>query len=99
MSVYRTRKEPARANQLHMKSWRYFEAPSGANDPVWLKRAAEYWQLQAETYGIKYHDDMRVLVNYSLGIVTTMIHVERLLPGQRVDGYTVPRVAAMRVAS
>jgi hypothetical protein len=92
-NVYRHRRKPIVPNDLHLKSWRYGVAPASANDPVWIKRCADYWQLQAETYGIRYHDDMAVMVDFGLGIVTTAIHVAEALPGRRTKDFTVARVA------
>lgn len=94
---YRYRKVPAYPGQLHMKGWAYVIAPKGANDPEWIKRAVEYWQLQAETFGLRYEDDMKLMVDYGTGVVVTAIHVAEVLPGRRSHGYVTPRVAERRL--
>lgn len=91
---YRYLRKPAHPGQLRLKAWRYLVPPTGANDPQWLTQAASYWQLQAETYGLKFHDDMTLMIDYQRGLVITSIHVERILPGQRDRHYVVPRAAA-----
>lgn len=93
-NVYRACKRPPYVGQLRIKSWRYFIPPSGAHDPLWVTQAASYWQLQAETFGLRFHDDLTILVDYQLGIVTSALHVAEVLPGRREVDYKVPRVAA-----
>lgn len=96
-SVYRYRKHPARPGQLHMKSWRYLVAPQSAGDPEWVTKAIDYWRLQAETFGLRYEDDLKLAVDYEHGIVTTFIHVAEVLPGRRERDYVTPRVAEARL--
>jgi hypothetical protein len=95
--TYRYRRVPAYEGQLHLKTWAFVIAPTGAHDPQWVKKAVEYWQLQAETFGIRYEPDVQIMVDYQHGCVTTAAHVAEVLPGPRTRDYVVPRVAEARL--
>lgn len=84
--------EPYRG-QLRLKRWAYQIAPESAADPMWLQRAADYWRLQSETYGIKFEDEIGLLVDYELGVIVTSARIAEMLPGKRTRDYVVPRVA------
>lgn len=92
-NTYRFRRVPAVPGQLHVKSWRYIEAPKSAADRAWVQRCADYWRLQSETFGLRYNDDMQIAVDFGAGVVTTAITVAEVLPGRRDRHYRVPRVA------
>jgi hypothetical protein len=96
-SVYRFMKRPAYPGQLRLKAWPYLVAPSGANDPEWMTRAISFWQLQAETFGLRFEDDLKLMVDYSSGVIVSAIHVAEVLPGQRRRDHVVPRVAEQRL--
>ena len=93
-NVYRALKQPAYRGQLRVKSWRYDIMPSGADDPVWLKRAIDYWLLQQRTFGLKFEDDVQIIVDYTEGIVSTTVHVAGLMPGRREVDFKVPELAS-----
>ncbi len=97
MTTYRSLKVPAYKGQLRMKSWRYLVAPNSAADPEWITKAGQIWMLQAETFGLKFEDDMKLAVDYGNGIITTFIHVAEVLPGRREVDFTTPRVAEQRM--
>ncbi len=92
-ATYRFCKNPPFVGQLRLKTWAYVIAPKGANDPEWIKRAADYWQLQSETYGLRFDDRVDIMVDYGSGCVTTAVHVAEVLPGRRLTNYRTPRVA------
>lgn len=94
---YRYLKVPAYPGQLRLKTWAYIVAPRGANDPEWLRRVTEFWQLQAETFGLRFEDDVKIMVDYQHGCITTAAHVAEVLPGRRSRDYVTPRVAEQRV--
>jgi hypothetical protein len=97
MSTYRFMKKPAYVGQLRLKAWPYVIPPRGPNDPEWLRRAIDFWQLQAETYGLRFEPDVQIMVDYQSGVVTTAVHVAEVLPGQRTRDFTTPRVAEQRL--
>ena len=92
-NTYRFMKKPAFVGELRLKTWGYVVAPSGPGDPAWVKRAVDVWQLQAETFGLRFEPDVQILVDYQSGCVTTAVHVAEILPGRRTSDYRVPRVA------
>lgn len=93
--VYRTpRNEPKRGEVRH-KVWRYLFEPEGEYDPVWAERCKAYWELQAETYGWKM-SNFTMTVDREEQCVVTWCIVEDILPGERRDGYTLPRVLEER---
>ena len=96
--TYRFLRHPAYPGQLRLKTWAFVVPPRGPLDPEWQRRAKEFWELQAETFGLKFADDqMHVMVDYQSGCVTTAVHVEEVLPGRRVKDFATPRVAERRV--
>jgi hypothetical protein len=92
-NTYRYMERPAVRGQLRLKRWAYQIAPESAADPMWVQRAIDYWKLQSETYGIKFDDDINLLVDYELGIVVTSARVVCMMPGIRTRDFVVPRVA------
>jgi hypothetical protein len=96
-NTYRYLRKPAYVGQLRMKGWAYVIPPSGAADPEWIKRAKEFWQLQAETFGLRFEDEILLSVDYGSGCVVSAVHVAEILPGRRTRDYATPRVAEKRV--
>lgn len=95
--VYRYLRTPAYEGQLRMKTWAYVIPPRGPTDPEWMKRATDFWKLQAETFGLRFEDHCHIMVDYASGCVTTAVHVVEVLPGRRERNYVVPRVAERRL--
>lgn len=91
-NTYRYLREPAKPGQLRVKHMRYIEAPASAADPVWVERCVRFWQLQAETFGLRFNDDLQIAVDYGAGIVTSAITIAEVLPGRRDRHYRTPRV-------
>lgn len=97
MSTYRWTAKPLKVGQLRFKTWRYAIAPM-RNDPMWSQRAADYWQLQAETFGFKF-DDVRFTVFPEFSVVETSCRVTEVLPGERVRNFRTDRVKAAERAA
>lgn len=94
---YRYLRTPAYEGQLRLKAWAYVIPPTGPTDPEWMKRATDYWKLQAETFGLRFEDHCHIMIDYASGCVTSAVHVVEVLPGRRSRDYVTPRVAERRV--
>src|SRR5690242_8757284 len=72
MSIYRYTKEPYIAGQVRHKAYSFLIDPSGDDDPVWAQRFKDYWELQQETFGVKFSNftlaidwESRVIVSFA----------------------------------
>ena len=92
-AVYRLMKYKPVVGDLRVKSWRFLIPPSGEDDPVWAQRCREYWELQQETFGLKF-SDFTMMIDYDEMIVTTAATILAILPGERRMSYTAPRKQA-----
>lgn len=95
MSVYRYTKQPYVVGKLHHKAWSFLIDPSGESDPVWAKRAQDYWELQQETFGVKF-SNFTIAIDWQSRVVVTYAVLEDVLPGERRVDYVVPRVREER---
>lgn len=83
-------KNPAHPGEVRHKVWRWLLEPTSSDDPVWTERARAYWELQQETYGLRF-DAISVLIDFDERRVITAARVSEVLPGERVSGYVAPR--------
>lgn len=88
LSTYRRMKVPAYAGQLRTKSWSALwmgSNPPQDDDPIWAKRAKDYWLRQQEVYGLVFSPRYTVMIDVINGelYVTTAARVERVLEGIR----------------
>lgn len=96
------RKTSAREGELRFKSWNaMFEPPTGPDDVKWAARAKQYWELQERLYGLRLSDFALLVdeVDTTVGrapVVTTVVTVLEVLPGERTSDYS--RVTAAMVA-
>ena len=81
--VYRLMANEPEARQLRAKSWRYMIEPIHEQDPLWVKRAREYWELQEKVYGIEM-SDFTLAIDRELNVITTFSVIKRVKPGKRV---------------
>lgn len=81
-STYRAMRKPPEPGQLRCKSWRLAIA-TAEDDPVWEKRAKEYWERQEQLFGLKFHERYTNLVDNDELVITTYAVIERVLPGER----------------
>jgi len=97
MSIYRASKNPGGIGTVRHKAWSYFEGlgPTGEDDPIWAKRAKDYWELQQETYGLKF-SNFTLVIDREERVVVTYAVVLGIMPGERRVDYTVPRIADER---
>lgn len=91
MSVYRYTKQPYVIGRTHHKAWSYLIEPAGDDDPVWAKRAKDYWELQQETFGVKF-SDFTLAVDWQERVVVTFAILVDVMPGERRVDYVVPRI-------
>lgn len=96
---FRLMRNPPTVGELRMKSWRYLVAPASADDPVWVQRVGDFWALQEETYGLRFHEHIDVFIDFEHGLVTSGARVARILPGRRTRDYVAPRARGRRVAA
>lgn len=95
MSVYRTPSKEPTKGELRHKVWAYLIEPTSEQDPIWVQRCKDYWELQAETYG--WHmSDFTIAVDWQERVVVTWSVLQDILPGERRPDYVVPRVAEER---
>lgn len=102
MSLYRAMKRPAQVGELRMRSWNAsLHPPAAEDDPLWVKRCKDYWELQARLYGLRM-SDFAMLIGEEDGllgpfpVVSTYSTVLEVLPGERTSDYS--RVTAEMVA-
>ena len=81
--VYRLMANEPEPNQLRARSWRYLIEPINEQDPLWVKRAKDYWELQEQVYGLDM-SDFTITVDRELQVVTTFSAILRVKPGKRV---------------
>lgn len=91
MSTYRYTKQPYVIGRIHHKAWSYLVEPTSETDPVWAKRAKDYWELQQETFGVKF-SDFTLAVDWESRVVVTYAMLLDVLPGERRVDYVVPRI-------
>lgn len=102
MTLYRAPKKPIVVGELRMRSWNAsMSPPTGELDPIWTKRAKDYWLLQERLFGMRV-SGFTLLVGEEDGllgrypVVSTYAVVEEILPGARTFDYgLVPVEAAM----
>ena len=84
-AVYVKLEKPAFPGQVRMRSWRSLPGFEGTK-ASWEDRAAQYWELQAFKYGLKFAD-YRLDLDYVEGtpIITTSTLVLEVMPGRRVS--------------
>lgn len=103
--TYRSAKAPFTPGQWRTRHWQPLLPPNGEDDPVWVQRCIDYWELQANTYGVKFSPATMVIRAVErpghpvMIVVSTSAMVLEVLPGPREVDYHVPQVAAMKVAS
>jgi hypothetical protein len=95
MAIYRFTKQPYVIGRVHHKAWRWLIPPTDEDDPVWAARAKDYWELQQETFGVKF-SDFTLAIDWDEGVVISFAMLLDILPGERRVGYIVPRVAEER---
>ena len=83
-AIWRAMKNMPSPGDVRRKEWAYIEPPASDLDPVWVQRSKDYWELQQATYGLQL-TDFSMTVDYTRGVVTTYVVVQRVLPGSRVD--------------
>lgn len=94
-ATYRYMRKPAYVGELRVKTWACLIPPTSDSDPVWAQRCKDYWELQQETYGLKFSNfTMAADCEAGLWYLSTWAVVVGIMPGRRVHGYTAPRVAA-----
>lgn len=92
--VFRTMKNPVRLGELRSRTWRLpLYTGKEADDPVWIKRAHDFWQRQMALYGYVVGDaSLMADVDPDVGpVITTHATVLAIIPGDRVDDYELPR--------
>lgn len=97
-SVYRYTRNPVKIGQIRHKTWSWLLTPDGDYDPAWVKRSKDYWELQQETYGLKF-SDFTLVVDYPTRTVTTWAVLLDVLPGERQIDFTPRRVIEARQCS
>jgi hypothetical protein len=95
VSIYRYTKKPYVIGRVHHKAWSALLPPEGEYDPVWAKRAKDYWELQQETFGVKF-SDFTMSVDWDAHVVVTYAMLLDVLPGERRVDYVVPRIREER---
>lgn len=95
MSTYRFTKQPYVIGRVHHKAWSYLIPPTGEDDPTWAARAKDYWELQQETFGVKF-SNFTLAIDWRERVVVSYAILEDVLPGERRVDYVVPRVADER---
>jgi len=95
MSIYRYTKQPYVIGRVHHKAWSYLIPPTGEDDPIWAKRAKDYWELQQETFGVKF-SNFTLAIDWEERVVVTYAILTGVLPGERRVDYVVPRVREER---
>lgn len=93
MATYRYTKQPYVIGRLHHKAWQFFEGlgPTSEADLIWAKRAKDYWELQQETFGVKF-SDFTLAIDWEDRVVITYAMLLDVLPGERRVDYVVPRI-------
>lgn len=81
--VYRLMANPPEPRQLRAKTWRYLIEPVHEQDPLWIKRAKDYWELQEKIYGLEM-SDFTLAIDRELQVVTTFSAILRVKLGKRV---------------
>jgi len=85
--VYLKSSKPLEIGQVKIKSFQCAVIPpAGREDPTWLNRCADYWELQMALYGYRVAGmtiDFDVVEG--MNIVTTSAQVIDVLPGDRTD--------------
>lgn len=102
MTLYRAPRKPIVVGELRMRSWNASTSPPASDlDPVWVKRAKDYWMLQERLYGLRM-SGFTLLVGEEDGllgmfpVVSTYAVVEEILPGERTTDHSrVTAEAAM----
>ena len=94
-STFRYCRNPPVIGEVRHKTWACLIAPSGPTDPLWAKRCKDYWELQQETYGLKFSNfTMDVEFENGLAYLTTWAILLDVLPGRRSRDYKAPRTRA-----
>lgn len=92
--------KPAYPGQLRTRTWRLpWIPPQGERDPVWAKRAKDYWMRQERKYGLVM-SDFTLMMDDVPGIgpvVTTAATVVMVLAGRRVPVNELPPERYMQV--
>jgi hypothetical protein len=89
-STYRLMKQAPTIGEVRHRVWQYLIEPSSDQDPVWAARCGNYWQLQQETYGLKF-SDFTFVIDWEARCVITFAVLLDVMPGERVAGYKAPR--------
>ena len=96
-STYRYCKNPPVVGQIRHKVWRYLVEPLHEQDPEWIKRCANYWTIQQETFGLVF-SDFTLSVDFDEGCVITYVVLLDVLPGTRTADFVCQRVREGRAA-
>lgn len=91
--VFRAMRSPAVPGELRTRTWRLplFQGGKEEHDPLWIDRAADYWQRQMMLYGYVVGDfTLMADVVDNVPVITTAATVLAVLPGERVDDYQLP---------
>lgn len=85
--VYMRSTKPLEIGQVKIKSFQCAVIPpAGREDPTWLNRCADYWELQMALYGYRVGGmtiDFDVVEG--MNIITTSARIIDVLPGDRTD--------------
>lgn len=89
-SVFRKMKNPAKPGDLRSTVWRLaLYTGKERLDPMWQKRAREYWERQGYLFGLVFGDfTLESEIDPVVGpVIVTFCPVLAVLPGERVEGY------------
>jgi hypothetical protein len=90
VDTYRAMRRPAAAGDVRLKVWRFLIPPASPDDPEWANRCRTYWALQQETFGLVF-GGCTMEIDWDEMLVISSARVERVLPGERVEGFIAPR--------
>lgn len=85
VDTYCAMERPARKGQIRRQTWRMdvIDMIPAEQSPKWRQRAADYWSLQARTYGLVM-SDFTLATDLENRVVYTHSMVLDVLPGQRL---------------
>lgn len=98
MTVYREPKNHFKVGDLRTKTWRTLESNVAEDDARWRERCAQYWTLQSRLYGVVM-SSFAMLVDNSIGCVSTYSTVLAIMPGERTLDYSRVPIGQAEVES
>lgn len=89
-NTYRKPRRPYVPGEARIKCWRLpIITGDEAENPLWQRRAREYWARQSQLFGIEFHDNVTLQVDIfpeqQLAVITTSALIIRIMPGERID--------------